>query len=680
MHLAQRVICVFTRTYTARVMQAAAKRVKLDGSSSAEQGISTAEDAGAVAEEKPSIRHIDYKPSITEHQVGIREYVTKNLRGFSGTMKLRFADFLVNEIARDGSVVRMEETDSEESVEDGLGSAEVVEDVKSGPDIDGFLERLKDYASPEELEAVRALISDPQPTSGTQLASVRLAGQMDKEQRTAIHTLVSRHVPTLCESSTSDGCIVLSRGPGTSNPKKRKRIARNSWAQKGGEFCLFHLYKENRDTMEAINIVAKIMRVSTRTFGFAGTKDKRGITVQRITAHKMELERLRGVNSRLRGMQLGNFRYVEKGLRLGDLSGNRFGIVLRDVKAQDEKNIHEALSSLRENGFINYYGLQRFGTSTISTHEAGKLLLSGKIKEALDLILMHKGDEREDVKKARDVWLNEKDPKKALDIFPKYCQAERAVLGSFVRFGEANAAAALQAIPRPLRLMYVHAYQSYVWNCMASERIQLGLQPIVGDLVVRSSQTSVATTKPAESLSENVAESDEEDGEGDNGGGSTSLRTSETTFVTEENIANFKMEDVVLPLPGYDVEYPRNSLRNMYVDLMKVDGLDPFDMRRKGNRDLSLSGGYRSIVSKAKDVDWSVVRYDDLTLPLVEDIAGPIVNAVPEGQSTAVVVRLSLASSQYATMALREVLRENTESMSFDVASETVKSSDDVAP
>lgn len=39
-------------------------------------------------------------------------------------------------------------------------------------------------------------------------------------------------------------------------------------------------------------------------------------------------------------------------------------------------------------------------------------------------------------------------------------------------------------IPRPLRTMYVHAYQSYIWNAVVSERIKLSAdQPIVGDLV-----------------------------------------------------------------------------------------------------------------------------------------------------------------------------------------------------
>ena len=39
-------------------------------------------------------------------------------------------------------------------------------------------------------------------------------------------------------------------------------------------------------------------------------------------------------------------------------------------------------------------------------------------------------------------------------------------------------------IPRNLRSMYAHAYQSYIWNLVTSERVKLSsTEPMVGDLV-----------------------------------------------------------------------------------------------------------------------------------------------------------------------------------------------------
>lgn len=44
-------------------------------------------------------------------------------------------------------------------------------------------------------------------------------------------------------------------------------------------------------------------------------------------------------------------------------------------------------------------------------------------------------------------------------------------------------------IPRNNRLMYIHSYQSVVWNTMVSRRIEaFGLKAAEGDLVLRGSE------------------------------------------------------------------------------------------------------------------------------------------------------------------------------------------------
>ena len=47
-----------------------------------------------------------------------------------------------------------------------------------------------------------------------------------------------------------------------------------------------YLYKENIDTIQAVNLIAKHLRINQKRIGFAGTKDKRAFTTQLISLFK----------------------------------------------------------------------------------------------------------------------------------------------------------------------------------------------------------------------------------------------------------------------------------------------------------------------------------------------------------------------------------------------------------
>ena len=74
---------------------------------------------------------------------------------------------------------------------------------------------------------------------------------------------------------------------------------------------MFHLFKDRRDTMEALNILKQVLRYNIRAtlieysvpkvaaFKFSGNKDRRAVTVQRVTVDNMTPLKLLKANESL---------------------------------------------------------------------------------------------------------------------------------------------------------------------------------------------------------------------------------------------------------------------------------------------------------------------------------------------------------------------------------------------
>ena len=146
--------------------------------------------------------------------------------------------------------------------------------------------------------------------------------------------------------------------------------------------------------MDAISLLSKLLQIKAGSFGYAGTKDRRAVTTQQVSVYRARAEQLQDLNATLRNMCLGNFKYCKEPLKLGSLSGNHFVVTLRNVTGDHDK-IEESLESLKVSGFINYFGLQRFGTTSVPTHKIGvffgliinKSFLLLTVKSALPLPL-----------------------------------------------------------------------------------------------------------------------------------------------------------------------------------------------------------------------------------------------------------------------------------------------------
>ena len=567
----------------------------------------------------------------------------------------------------------------------------------------------------------------------------------EKVKRTQAHQLVRRIFNSALETKTlEDNTIIISAAPKTdgklhqSNPERRRR-GNLSWNELGGEYLHFTLYKENKDTMEVISYLASRLKLNPKHFQFAGTKDRRGIAVQRVSVYRVDQSRLVAVAKTLRNATIGDFEYRSAGLELGDLNGNKFGIVLRDcqfygsdtadMEATMElarSSVGSAVESLRKHGFINYYGLQRFGSFAVGTDVIGLKLLQGDLEGATKEILSFNKDaltaaqnadssvaiSSDDKARAMalDLWATTHDAKNTLEKLPKKFNAEANLirhLGHVDRkSGQQNRRmdfqGALMSIPRNLRLMYVHAYQSLVWNVCAGHRWRLHKSKVVkGDLVLvhehRDKEPSEVKESSTSSTNNTVHDNDDLNDvilPADPTTNEDRMTNPDNTFIRaraltqeEADSGHYTIFDIVLPQPGFDVFYPANETGDCYRSFMASErggGLNPYDMRRKW-KDISLSGGYRKLLaSPQSDLGFVVKVYERDEEQLVmtdldrlrelsdlkadtkgEGDAGNDpepddqgdVKGMSKQKKVAVVLTLQLGTSQYATMALRELMK-----------------------
>lgn len=123
-------------------------------------------------------------------------------------------------------------------------------------------------------------------------------------------------------------------------------------------------------------------------------------------------------------------------------------------------------------------------------------------------------------------------------------------------------------------LLYLHSYQSLLWNKIVSQRIKkYGLVPIVGDLVFKDKDLEDA---PIEVIDEEGNEEEEEEETV-----ITGKKLPEVETISEENLSKYSIFDVVYPLPGCDVRYPDNEIGQWYVDLLAEDNLTSEKLSKK---------------------------------------------------------------------------------------------------
>ncbi len=261
----------------------------------------------------------------------------------------------------------------------------------------------------------------------------------------------------------------------------------------------FFIEKIGRDTLEVVLDVARELHIDRKRMGFAGMKDKRAVTRQWLCVANSEVDEIEKLKDKLYKVEILKIIQNEKKLRIGQLIGNKFRLLIRDTEdpEADSEVANEILAELSKRGVPNYYGWQRFGKKRSNTHLVGKAMLENDLKKVVDAYIGNPYDEEpEHIKEARRLY-DEGKLEEAFESMPGSMRYEKMMLKTLLKemkkkkvddisfLDENSYRRAIESLPKPLKRMFVHAYQSFLFNKAVSERAKLGVDTYVeGDIIV----------------------------------------------------------------------------------------------------------------------------------------------------------------------------------------------------
>lgn len=160
-----------------------------------------------------------------------------------------------------------------------------------------------------------------------------------------------------------------------------------------GEHIYLHIKKREVNTHWVARLLSEKFGVKEHDVSYAGQKDRYAVTTQWFSIYAPKID----IALETRPFPdedieiLTQTRHSKK-LRRGDLVGNRFNIVLRDIKSAEAESVEDSsietlkaviennLQAIKKNGVPNYFGLQRFGRGGGNMDQA-LAMLTGQRRE-----------------------------------------------------------------------------------------------------------------------------------------------------------------------------------------------------------------------------------------------------------------------------------------------------------
>lgn len=133
-----------------------------------------------------------------------------------------------------------------------------------------------------------------------------------------------------------------------------------------GEHVFIFCEKTQLNTSDVVSHIKKQLGLKSVDIAYSGLKDKQAVTRQWLSVRSaLSNDELKSQIQDSFSHEYGELKILKlqrniKKLRIGDHGFNDFDIVLRDVRG-DANLVDQRLENIRDGGFPNYFGMQRFG-------------------------------------------------------------------------------------------------------------------------------------------------------------------------------------------------------------------------------------------------------------------------------------------------------------------------------
>ena len=242
-----------------------------------------------------------------------------------------------------------------------------------------------------------------------------------------------------------------------------------------GRYTFYRLSKRDMGTIEAVEAICRRWNLSNRQVHYAGLKDRHAATVQFLTIADGPSR-----DMRTSLFELEPIGRLARPYTSGQLVGNRFELVLRDLDEAESARAMCAIAEIPGAGLPNYFDDQRFGSVGRSGEFVAAAWLRGDHERALRLAMAEPNPSDRSATRAeksilRTQWGNWAEAKRLL---PR--SSARSIVTYLVDH-PSDFRGAFARLRKDMRMLWFSAFQSHLWNLILARWLEAQTGP--GELV-----------------------------------------------------------------------------------------------------------------------------------------------------------------------------------------------------